>query len=262
MLKGGVFGFGHVGQTMTRRINKEDRCGDDVRIVAACNRGKAKRDIAEKEYNLAAYETIDDLISHGLDFILLVSNSQAHHDSAVKCARAGIPFLIEKPLGTDAAQCREFIELLGQTRAKCMVGYCFRFNPTVLRARDYVVAEYSLAHVMGQDSNSRPRYIVENLGHALDLLFYFHRSEPVEMFATGEGPCPRPLAQVGRMTVTVRFENDTLATVVTGQHAATEHLPKWYFKTCGRGGRTGLRRYRADGKRESTDYKCGRKCQK
>src|SRR5512140_2111435 len=98
MLKGGVFGFGDVGQEMTRAINLRKWHGQDVRIVAAANRGPEKREIAKKEYNLAAYDNVDDLIAHGLDFMLIVSTSHAHHDAAVKCAKAGIPYLIEKPI--------------------------------------------------------------------------------------------------------------------------------------------------------------------
>ena len=35
MLKGGVFGFGNVGQWMTTQINVNNEFGDGVRIVAA-----------------------------------------------------------------------------------------------------------------------------------------------------------------------------------------------------------------------------------
>jgi len=210
-------------------------------ILAACADidGEKARDAASR-FHAERHTTDTDSLwaDPTIDAALIATPVESHIPLASEAVRHGKHVLIEKPLGTDAGQCREFTELLRQTSAKCMVGYCFRFNPTVLRARDYVVAEYSLAHVMGHDRNSKIRYIVENLGHALDLLFYFHRSEPVELLATGDGPWPRPLAEVDRMTIIVRFANNTVGTVVTGQHAATTHLSKWYFKMCGSGERT------------------------
>src|SRR5688572_21214187 len=129
MLKDGVFGFGGVGQHMTREINIKKIYGEDIRIVAASNRGKEKRDLAQREYGLAVYENVDDLIKHGLDFMLIVSTSHAHHECAVKCARAKIPYLIEKPIALDLTQAREIVAEAEKAGIVNGVNYSMRYVP-------------------------------------------------------------------------------------------------------------------------------------
>ncbi|MFB3892926.1 MAG: Gfo/Idh/MocA family protein [Phycisphaerae bacterium] len=138
--KGGVFGFGGVGQGMTQQINIHKWHGDDVRIVAAANRGKEKRDLAAREYNLAAYETIDQLLAHGVDFVLIVSTSQAHREAAVKCARAGVPFLIEKPIALTLQDAQEIVDETEKAGVINGVNYSMRYMPLYIKMKQLVDA--------------------------------------------------------------------------------------------------------------------------
>ena len=147
MLKGGVFGFGGVGQHMTRQINRNKEFGDDVRIVAVCNRGKEKRDLAEKEFGLPAYEDIDDLIAGGLDFMLIVSTSHVHRDAAVKCAQAGIPYLIEKPIALTVEDARDIVEATEKAGIINGVNYSMRYRPIYIKMKD-MAAKGELGEVL------------------------------------------------------------------------------------------------------------------
>jgi len=138
MLKGGVFGFGGVGQSMTRRINQAKLFGDDVKIVAVCNRGKEKRDLAEKEYNLAAYDNVDDLIAHGLDFMLIVSTSHVHRDAAVKCAEAGVHYLIEKPIALTVEDAEDIVRATEKAGLINGVNYSMRYRPMYIKMKQMV----------------------------------------------------------------------------------------------------------------------------
>jgi predicted dehydrogenase len=76
ILKGGVVGFGNIGQSLTDYIN--DHKQDEARIVAACNRGKPNLDLARDEYGLAVTHDVRDMVDMDLDFVLVVSTSYAH----------------------------------------------------------------------------------------------------------------------------------------------------------------------------------------
>ena len=48
ILKGGVIGFGNMGQSLTQYINHHKK--DDAQIVAACNRGTANLEVARDKF--------------------------------------------------------------------------------------------------------------------------------------------------------------------------------------------------------------------
>jgi predicted dehydrogenase len=52
VLRGGVIGFGNVGQSLTRYINGDP--AGRARIVAACNRGPANLAVARDRFGLEA----------------------------------------------------------------------------------------------------------------------------------------------------------------------------------------------------------------
>lgn len=135
MLKGGVFGFGGVGQKMTRETNRQKCFGDDVQIVAACNRGKEKRDIAERDYGIKAYEKVEDLVAHGLDFMLILSNNHAHKPAALACAKAGIPYFIEKPLALTVEEGTEMVEATEKAGLINGVNYSLRYSAPYVKMK-------------------------------------------------------------------------------------------------------------------------------
>ena len=138
MLKGGVFGFGGVGQGMTRTINESDELKDDFRIVAVCNRGKPKRDLAEEKYGLKAYEKVDQLVDHGIDFMLNVSTSHAHKEAALKCVEAGIPYLIEKPIALTVEDGQEIVDATLEAGLINGVNYSMRYSPIYKKIKQMV----------------------------------------------------------------------------------------------------------------------------
>ncbi len=136
MLHGGVFGFGGVGQGMTRSINCGTQFSDSFKITAVCNRGKEKRDLAEREYGLKAYATVDKLIDHGIDFMLIVSTSQAHKEAAVKCCEAGIPYLIEKPIALTEADGQAIVDATEEKNLINGVNYTMRYQPVYKKLKE------------------------------------------------------------------------------------------------------------------------------
>lgn len=136
MLNGGVFGFGGVGQGMTRSINNSSQFREPFRITAVCNRGKEKRDLAEREYGLKAYSTVDELIDHGIDFMLIVSTSQAHKEAALKCCEAGIPYLIEKPIALTEEDGQAIVDATEKKNLINGVNYTMRYQPVYKKLKE------------------------------------------------------------------------------------------------------------------------------
>ena len=94
MLKGGVIGFGGVGQNMTRKLHE----WGTAQIIGACNRGADKLEIAKKEFGRTTTPDPRERCSWDLDFILVTSTSHAHAEHVLAGAEAGLHQLIEKPV--------------------------------------------------------------------------------------------------------------------------------------------------------------------
>jgi len=238
MLKGGVFGFGGVGQSMTRRINRTKEFGeDDFRIVAVCNRGKPKRDIAEKEYGLVAYEKIDDLIAHGLDFMLILSTSHVHKEAAVKCARAGIPYLIEKPIALTVADAQEIVTETEKAGLINGVNYSMRYVPMYVKMKQmadagelgeilsvwarsfrghgfYAAGKRHRAVVEPEESGG---WIVHHMCHVVDFVIWM-AGEVDEVYTVTKSTAPPELDSEEIIYSTLKFKNGAVGMVsdITG----------------------------------------------
>ena len=226
MLKGGVFGFGHVGQGMTSYINNNPAYKDQFRIVAVCNRGKEKRDLAENEFGLAAYPTVDELIDHGIDFMLNVSTSHAHKDAAVKCADAGIHYLIEKPIALTEEDAREIVESTEKAGLINGVNYSMRYNPLYRKLKELVDAGelgelLSIWATIGRGfgfygSGSRHRaicepeesggWIIHHMCHIVDFVIWV-AGEIREVYTAVQSTAPAELQSEEIVTSTLKFKN-------------------------------------------------------
>ena len=242
MLKGGVFGFGGVGQAMTREINLRKWHGDDVRIVAVCNRGKEKRDLAESDYGLAAYDNLDNLIAHGIDFMLIVSTSHAHTEAAVKCARAGIPYLIEKPIALTLADARKIVAETEKADVINGVNYSMRYHP-IYRKMKQMVDSGELGDVLSvwarnfrghglYMNGARHRAIVEpeesggwivhHMCHVVDFAVWI--GGPIEdVYTLTRSTAPAELDSEEIIFSTVKFKNGAIGTLSDQVGALREH---------------------------------------
>jgi len=237
MFKGGVFGFGGVGQSMTRRINRAKEFGDEFRIVAVCNRGKEKRDLAESEYGLAAYDNIDDLIAHGLDFMLILSTSHVHRDAAVKCAEAGIPYLIEKPIALTVADARDIVEATETAGVINGVNYSMRYRPIYIKMKD-MVEQGELGDVMSvwarsfrghgfygsgkrhravAEPNESGGWIVHHMCHIIDFVIWI-AGQVDEVYTVTKSTAPVELDSEEIVYATLKFASGAVGMVsdITG----------------------------------------------
>ncbi len=140
VFRGGVFGFGGMGQEFTTRIQFDRWYGDDVEIVGVCNRGADKRKLAETRYGLKAFEDPHDLIREGLDFALVTSTTVAHVEHGCLLAEAGVPMLMEKPLALDSASARRLVEAVARHKVPSVVNFLYRHQPAFRKLKHMIAS--------------------------------------------------------------------------------------------------------------------------
>jgi predicted dehydrogenase len=136
LLRGGVVGFGNIGQNLTRYVNgtKEDQ----ARIVAACNRGKANLDLARDQYGLAVTHDMRELVDMDLDFVLVVSTSYAHAEQTALAAEAGLHVFCEKPIALTLKDADRMIEAVESAGVVNVVNYSMRYIDAYLKIKDMI----------------------------------------------------------------------------------------------------------------------------
>ena len=141
------------------------------------------------------YETFDDIADNdAIDIIYVVLPNFMHKEYVIRAARAGKHVICEKPLGLNAAECEEMIQVCDQAGVSLNVGYRLHFDPNhqeVMRLVKekpfgdvtYVQAEFSFQ--IGDPNQWRLKKALAGGGAVYDIGVYCIQAA---RYATGEEP--------------------------------------------------------------------------
>ncbi|NCV79924.1 MAG: dehydrogenase, partial [Actinobacteria bacterium] len=117
----GIAGYGLAGRYFHAPLLKG--CGFEIVAVQTSN---ADRSIhAQQDFpNTVVVATIDELVSHKLDLVVVASANLVHADHALAAINAGIPVVVDKPMGRTLAE----TELIVDAANKAGVGLSTFFN--------------------------------------------------------------------------------------------------------------------------------------
>ena len=190
MLKGGIIGFGKVGQAMTRIIRESFPFAD---IVAVCNRSRAKLDIARDEFGITRVtHDPEELCSSGLDFVMVLSSNRAHREHVETAARHKLPIFCEKPIATTLEDADAMVKAVDRAGVLNSVNYMLRFLPAfrrirelcrdgvlgdllsinVLRMRGFGLYGSGARHWAVTDPEESGGWIVHHACHTIDLAYW------------------------------------------------------------------------------------------
>jgi UDP-N-acetyl-2-amino-2-deoxyglucuronate dehydrogenase len=95
MIQVGILGGGNISETHARAAAETE----GVSVAAVCGPNRAKVERLCELYGGAAYERLEEFLSHGpLDAVLVGSPSGLHAEQGIAAARRGLHVLVEKPL--------------------------------------------------------------------------------------------------------------------------------------------------------------------
>lgn len=158
-------------------------------LAAIADPTGAGRAFAES-LKVAWFATLDEMIAAGAaDGAILATPNQLHVEGGMACVKAGLPVLVEKPVGVDAASARSLVEAAETAGVPLLTGHHRRHNPLIEKAKEIVAAGElgTIATVQAQTWFLKPDdyFDVEwrrkkgggpvylNLIHDIDLLRHF-----------------------------------------------------------------------------------------
>jgi predicted dehydrogenase len=112
----------------------------DSQLVAVMRRNGALAADYARRHNVPRWHDDADLIINAsdIDAIYIATLTDSHHDYTLRCAAAGKPVYVEKPMALNATQCAEMIGACKAHDVPLWVGYYRRALPRFLAVRDLV----------------------------------------------------------------------------------------------------------------------------
>ncbi len=107
-LRVGISGFGLAG----RYFHAPLLVSTGFELVGAVTKNEERIAHLREDYPGAkAVSTIDDLLELGLDLLVVASANTAHASDAIAGVRAGVPVVVDKPMGRTLAETQEIVDI-------------------------------------------------------------------------------------------------------------------------------------------------------
>jgi UDP-N-acetyl-2-amino-2-deoxyglucuronate dehydrogenase len=89
------------GRIAANHFSAIEKHADNLQLVAVCDNNAAALAAASQRYGVPGHARLDDLLAHErFDLAIICTPSGLHPDQVVKCARAGVHVMTEKPMAT------------------------------------------------------------------------------------------------------------------------------------------------------------------
>jgi len=133
----GFLGVGWIGRNRLQAIAQSG-----VATVAAI--ADASRDVLREVIsgfpNTVATDSLDGLLGHDLDGIVIATPSALHADQAMRAIERGVAVFCQKPLGRDAEETRRVVDAARETNVLLGVDLSYRYVAAVRMIRDIITS--------------------------------------------------------------------------------------------------------------------------
>lgn len=134
----GVAGYGYWGPNLARNFHSLP----DARLTAVCDPDPERLGRFRKNHPGAeAYERFSDMLGRSrIDAVVVAAPAGTHHALAREALLAGKHVLVEKPMATTAAGCRELMDLAARGGLTLMVGHTYLYSEAVRRILEIIAS--------------------------------------------------------------------------------------------------------------------------
>jgi 1,5-anhydro-D-fructose reductase (1,5-anhydro-D-mannitol-forming) len=135
----GIAGFGlHAVKRLMPAFSRSQRC----RVTALSRRTLAAAQQSAAEYKIPyAFDSVAEMSGCAeVDAVLVTTPNSSHLANVLAVVHAGKHVLCEKPLGMNAAECKQMVEAAREGGVRFGVAHVMRFNQSVRKLRELVSA--------------------------------------------------------------------------------------------------------------------------
>src|SRR6267142_2555453 len=192
-----VIGLGHIAQAAVLPAFTHAK---NARLLALVSGDAEKREKLARKYRCDAYDVrdLDDVLARSdVDAAYITEPNDKHAEFAIRCAKAGVHVLCEKPLAISEEECRRIIDACNEAGVKLMTAYRLHFEESNLAAVKLTeqgrigelrffssLFSYQVRPGNIRTSSERGGGAIWDLGvYCINAARYLFRADPVEVFA-------------------------------------------------------------------------------
>lgn len=147
-LRVGIAGYGLAGRIFHSRLMRG--AGFDVHAVLTNDSTRIEQ--ARSDFpDIAIVATIEELVALPLDLVVIASANSVHASQAITALRAGIPVVVDKPMGRTLAETQNIIDVSTQTGIPVTVFYNRQWDSDSLTIKK-VITDGTLGQIHRMDS--------------------------------------------------------------------------------------------------------------
>jgi myo-inositol 2-dehydrogenase/D-chiro-inositol 1-dehydrogenase len=227
----GLLGAGRIGQ-----IHARSAAGHKSAQLAAVFDVDAKAaGVVAAETGATVAKGIPDIIADkSIDAVLICTPTDTHADLIEQAAKAGKAIFCEKPVDLSAERVRACLRVVADTKAKLMIGFNRRFDPSFASLQNRLAAgevgKPEIVTILSRDPAPPPvSYIARSGGlfrdmmiHDLDMARFVLGEEPVEVSAMAACLVDPAIGQAGDIdtaVVTLKTRSGKLAQISNSRRA-------------------------------------------
>jgi myo-inositol 2-dehydrogenase/D-chiro-inositol 1-dehydrogenase len=227
----GLLGVGRIGQ-----IHARSAAGHKAATLVAVTDVDAKvaAAIAAETGATVAKGIADIIADKSIDAVLICTPTDTHADLIEQAAKAGKAIFCEKPVDLSAERVRACLKVVADTKAKLMIGFNRRFDPSFASLQKRLAAgevgKPEIVTILSRDPAPPPvSYIARSGGlfrdmmiHDLDMARFLLGEEPVEVSAMAACLVDPAIGQAGDIdtaVVTLKTKSGRLAQISNSRRA-------------------------------------------
>jgi predicted dehydrogenase len=129
-----VVGAGLIG----RRHIEEVSAGDSADLASVVDPGPAGPELAEK-YGVPLHRSLAEMFDRDKpDGVILATPNRMHVDGGLECVAAGVPVIVEKPIGDSVESATRLVEAGEQAGVAVLTGHHRNYSPIMAKAREII----------------------------------------------------------------------------------------------------------------------------
>jgi predicted dehydrogenase len=192
-----------------------------------------------REWGVAAYESIDEMVQSPLiDVVYVLTPVEHHYEHAARAISAGKHVFIEKPVGLSVVEIQKIAELARQAGIHCIPGHNYIYNPSLWRIKRMIdrgdlgeIAAGWIHYCVGHADEIFTRYpgvitqIVSH--HAYTLLYLLGR--PKRLFAMASEGRSHKLGKEDQVFINIEMPNGALVNLFVSVRTDDFTAQPWPF---------------------------------
>lgn len=147
-LKFAIIGCGRIAERHAEHIIKL------AELAAVCDTNAERRKLFSEKYNCHSYDSIETLlqIEKDLDLIAVCSPNGLHAEHTIKCLKAGVHVLCEKPMAIHVEDCQAMIDEAAKAKKQLFIVKQNRFNTPIAELKK-IIDEGKLGKIINVQLN-------------------------------------------------------------------------------------------------------------